>query len=330
MFRKKRFVAFHVQHPHIRYIRWVTWVSCFICWRELSGVRAMTTSLAFSIIPKVTVKRLYGHQSTFQSNREVNSSIFVASPELERHWDSVFTGIYIRIMPSTKKTLFFLSSALATALSIGVMGFSMSTVWAETAMECSRGNDIFNGTGIITFQLFVGIFDGESCPSFEKIQTFEMIPQLTEVGVTPVALHALVIFLSVLCLLFSAISIIISAYNSVSNPYETYMGPIGVYVCSSVSVCLSAIVLILFVLNIKLHYVNIADVVVENLNVIDSPVDLRDISSKMLMGYYLIIPYTVLSLTAIGIIYVYDHTAYKHRREQERPTEDAPKEIMMY
>ncbi|KAG7507196.1 clarin-3 [Solea senegalensis] len=328
MFRKKRVIAFHVQHPHIRYIRWVTWVSCFICWRELSGVRVMTTSLAFSIIPKVIVKRLYGHQSTFQSNREVNSSIFVASPALERHWDSVFTGIYIRIMPSTKKTLFFLSSTLATALSIGVMGFSMSTVWAETTMECSRGDGVFNGTGIITFQLFVGIFDRESCPLFTKVEEFEMIPQLTGVGVTSVTLHALVIFLLVLCLLFSAISILISAYNSVSNPYETYMGPIGVYVCSSVSACLSAIVLILFVLNIKLH--KIADVVVENLNVNDAPVDLRDISSKMLMGYYLIIPYTVLSLAAIGTIYMYDHTAYKHRREQERPTEDAPKEIMMY
>lgn len=57
---------------------------------------------------------------------------------------------------------------------------------------------------------------------------------------------------------------------------------------------------------------------------------LENQSTEMLLGYYLIIPYTVLSLASILVIYMYDHAAYKHRREQQRPTEDAPKEIMMY
>lgn len=60
------------------------------------------------------------------------------------------------------------------------------------------------------------------------------------------------------------------------------------------------------------------------------PVDLRNKSSEMQLGYYLIIPYTLLSLFGIVLIYMYDHAAYKHRREQQRPTEDAPKEVMMY
>lgn len=59
-------------------------------------------------------------------------------------------------------------------------------------------------------------------------------------------------------------------------------------------------------------------------------VAVRDESSQMQLGYYLVIPYTVLSLVAILLIYLYDHAAYTHRREQQRPTEDAPKEIMMY
>lgn len=59
-------------------------------------------------------------------------------------------------------------------------------------------------------------------------------------------------------------------------------------------------------------------------------VDLGDKSSNMLQGYYFVIPYTVLALFDIALIFLYDHAAYTHRREQQRPTEDAPKEIMMY
>lgn len=59
-------------------------------------------------------------------------------------------------------------------------------------------------------------------------------------------------------------------------------------------------------------------------------VDLKDKYAEMQIGYYLLIPYTVLSLGAIALIYMYDHAAYTQRKEQQRPTEDAPKEIMMY
>lgn len=60
------------------------------------------------------------------------------------------------------------------------------------------------------------------------------------------------------------------------------------------------------------------------------PVNLKNKSSEMLLGYYLVIAYIVLSLIAVVAIYAYEHAAYTYRREQQRPTEDAPKEIMMY
>lgn len=59
-------------------------------------------------------------------------------------------------------------------------------------------------------------------------------------------------------------------------------------------------------------------------------VDLKDKRVVMQVGYFLVIPYMVLSVIAVFMIYMYDHAAYTQRREQERPTEDAPKEIMMY
>ncbi|XP_073345233.1 clarin-3 isoform X2 [Pagrus major] len=154
-----------------------------------------------------------------------------------------------------------------------------------------------------------------------------VIPELAKLGGASVVLHSLALFLLVLCLLFSALSILISLYNSVSNPYETYMGPIGIYVCSSLSACLSFLVLILFVVNVQVT--NLTEKLIVNLaNTLE--VAVMNESTQMQIGYYLVIPYTVLSLVAIVLIYLYDHAAYTHRREQQRPTEDAPKEIMMY
>ncbi|XP_071319795.1 clarin-3 [Trachinotus anak] len=231
-------------------------------------------------------------------------------------------------MPSTTKTLHFMSCALVTAISVGLMGYSMSTQWAKISMQCARGgSDLFNGTAMITLELFGGNLNRSFCPLFGSIDTFKVIPKLIEIGVTPGVLYALVVCLLALCLLFSACTILISLYNSVSNPYETYMGPVGIYACSSISACLSTVVLIIFVVNIMVT--SMAEDLVKNYSDA-APVELQKKTTEMLLGYYLIIPYTVLSLVAIVLIYMYDHAAYKHRREQERPTEDAPKEIMMY
>ncbi|KAM9336918.1 clarin-3 [Symphorus nematophorus] len=231
-------------------------------------------------------------------------------------------------MPSTKKTLHFMSSALVTAISVGLVGYGMSTEWAKISIQCSRGGtDFFNGTATITLELFGGHLERLFCPTFGGDAPFDVLPTLIETGGTPIILHALALCLLILCLVCSAGSILISLYNSVSNPYETYMGPIGIYVCSSLSACLSVLVLILFVVNVSVTSMG-EDIVVNFANNIE--VGLRNRSAEMQIGYYLVIPYTVLSLTAIVLIYLYDHAAYTQRKEQQRPTEDAPKEIMMY
>lgn len=93
------------------------------------------------------------------------------------------------------------------------------------------------------------------------------------------------------------------------------------------TVCLSVLVLIIFVLNVK--FTNMAEGTVRNFTQ-EIPVELKNKSTEMQLGYYLVIPYVVLSLVTIGVIYMYDHAAYTQRRAQQKPTEDAPKEIMMY
>lgn len=58
--------------------------------------------------------------------------------------------------------------------------------------------------------------------------------------------------------------------------------------------------------------------------------EVKNKTSAFYLGYFLVLLYTGLSLIAVLLIYIYEHAAYTHRREQQRPTEDAPKEIMMY
>ncbi|XP_005919553.1 clarin-3 [Haplochromis burtoni] len=231
-------------------------------------------------------------------------------------------------MPSTKKTLHFISSALATSISVGIIGYGMSTKWVITTMECAqKASGLYNGSAEITLTLFDGILERSSCPFFGATDTFQVIPTLAGREVASVVLHGLVLCLLALCLLFSACSILISLYNSVSNPYETYMGPVGVYICSSLSACLSVIVLILFVVNISAT--NMAETFVEKYTE-GFTVDLKGKASVMQVGYYLVIPYTVLSLIAIALIYTYEHAAYTRKKEQQKPTEDAPMDLTMY
>lgn len=77
-------------------------------------------------------------------------------------------------MPSSQKMLFFLSSALVTAISVGLLGYGMSAQWATTTMECaSDGSGFFNGTAIITLDLFKGNLARNFCPLFGSNDNFQ-------------------------------------------------------------------------------------------------------------------------------------------------------------
>ncbi|KAL6094842.1 clrn3 [Pungitius sinensis] len=232
-------------------------------------------------------------------------------------------------MPSITKSLYFISSALLTSISVAVLGFCMSTEWAKTAMECTRnGSSFSNGSAVVTLGPFAtGKMNRIFCPLFGSQDDFNIFQRLADLGVAPFVLHIVVVCLLVLCLVFSGGSILISLYNSVSNPYETYMGPIGLYVCSSLSAFFSFLVLLIFALNVTLT--SMAEDLVQSFA---NPLlaQFRNKTSEMQLGYYLVLLHTGLSLFVVALIYFYDHAAYTQRREQQKPTEDAPKEIMMY
>lgn len=92
----------------------------------------------------------------------------------------------------------------------------------------------------------------------------------------------------------------------------------------SLTAILSLLVLIFSVCNVFLA--NSAGVLVtrEQYVVLDAPV------TTMQVGYFMTIPYLVLSLVACAVVYIYHHMAYRQSTQQQKPTEDAPMETMMY
>lgn len=229
-------------------------------------------------------------------------------------------------MPSTKKTLHFLSCALVSVLGAALLGFGMSANWSKMTFNCT-GVPV-PGSAVVTLSIFTGSALRDGCPNYKQSDSFSVIPQLSKTGGAPVVLHGLITGLCVICLIFSALSILIALYNSVSNPYETYMGPIGIYVCSASSTILSAVIICMHIANVL--GTGMMEGVVRTLPNSGDSLVLNRRSAEMKVGFCMLIPYLVLSLSAIALIYTYQHAAYTHKREQHKPTMDEPKEIMMY
>ncbi|XP_067286757.1 clarin-3 [Pseudorasbora parva] len=230
-------------------------------------------------------------------------------------------------MPSVEKLLHFLSTSFICAAGVVLLGYGMSTDWAKAEMACAPiDSEQFNGSSHLKIGLFNGTETKISCPRISKlgakVPVFERLGKLAGV---PIILHALVVIMLGLALLGSAGSILVSLYNSFSNPYQTYMGPIGLYTCSGLSVCTASLALILYVANAYLGKMFETLVKADVANVL-----LKDVKISLQVGFFLLIPYICLNMVAILVVYLYVHAAYTRRKEQEKPTEDAPKEIMMY
>ncbi|KAL7869561.1 hypothetical protein AOLI_G00135490 [Acnodon oligacanthus] len=228
-------------------------------------------------------------------------------------------------MPSTEKILYFLSSALLSAGGVAILGYGMSTDWAHTTMSCAPlGSSDFNGSSTIQMGLFNGSEEKVSCPRFSSEEVVKVFERLKVIGGAAFTLQVLVVFLLVLALVGSAGSILITLYNSISNPYETYMGPIGLFVCSGLSASLAFLALVLYLINIFVEKIG------KKMASVNSEVNLNDEEAQLLLGFYLLLPYIGVNLLAILLVYLYQHAAYTQRKEQEKPTEDAPKDIMMF
>ncbi|XP_066518955.1 clarin-3 [Hoplias malabaricus] len=217
-------------------------------------------------------------------------------------------------MPSTKKIMYFLSSAILQVAAVGILGYGMSTDWVQSKMACGPlGNEIFNGSATIKMGLFNGSEKKEGCPRFDTNNVVPVFAKLEQIGGAAVALQGLVVGLLSLSLLGSAGSILITLYNTVSNPYETYMGPIGLFACSGMSAISAFLALVLYLINVLVVRIGMEIAELKN----DS--NLKDEEVQLLVGFYLLLPYIAADILTTVLVYLYSHEAYTQRREQEKP-----------
>ncbi|XP_028651124.1 clarin-3 [Erpetoichthys calabaricus] len=229
-------------------------------------------------------------------------------------------------MPSTRKQMMFLVGSLGSLAALLIVTSSLATQdWIASEIDCKNNSGPGTGKLEMSFGLFTGDGERSSCPYFADKFTITVLKVVNE-GTTSGPLHALVVTFLAVSIFCSLCSFGTSAYNVFSNPYETYLGPIGVYVWSSISGVLLLLAIIFFVANAELNNLSLD---VAKTSVIGLP-EIKVKKNVFGYSYYILIVAVVCNVVSVVVISIYQHAKYTYTKEQQRPTENAPKEVMMY
>ncbi|RMC11253.1 hypothetical protein DUI87_11371 [Hirundo rustica rustica] len=227
-------------------------------------------------------------------------------------------------MPSRKKTSMFASAFCTCVSSFAVICVALATPqWVSSEVRFSRAGSN------VTISLTYGLFSG-TCELFvdARLQVsktnFQVADALSSPGSRGVNIATIAVL--VLALLSSLLSSGFTCTNAVSNPYQTFLGPIGVYTWNSVCGILILIAMILFPVNVEGTGLS------EELAHSCSSSPPTHVGSKHSYGYSYWIMLLVIFLNAASliIIYFYDHARYSKKKEQERPMENAPKDVILF
>ncbi|KAJ7422570.1 Clarin-3 [Willisornis vidua] len=195
--------------------------------------------------------------------------------------------------------------------------------WVSSDVRFTRANTS------VTVSLDYGLFQG-TCEQFVEAglqvskRTFQVADSLSSTKTRSTNIAIVVVL--VLSLLSSLLSSGFTCTNTVSNPYQTFLGPIGVYTWNSTCGILSLLAMILFPVNIEAHSLS------EELSHGCSTSLERHISSEHTYGYsyWILLLILTLNVASLTIIYFYDHARYSKKKEQERPIENAPKDVILF
>ncbi|NXM82095.1 CLRN3 protein, partial [Oenanthe oenanthe] len=231
-------------------------------------------------------------------------------------------------MPSRKKSCMFGCSFCACVGSLALICVALATPrWAGSELRFARAGS--NLTVSLTYGLFRG-----TCEQFVDLglqvpkNTFQVSDALSSSSSSSSrSLNVATIVVLVLALLSSLLSSAFTCTNAVSNPYQTFLGPVGVYTWNSVCGVLILLAMILFPVNVEGSRL---------------PVDLvpggcstqveTHLGSKHSYGYsyWIMLLILLLNIASLTIIYSYDHATYSKKKEQERPIENAPKDVILF
>ncbi|TRZ19086.1 hypothetical protein HGM15179_008034 [Zosterops borbonicus] len=227
-------------------------------------------------------------------------------------------------MPSRKKTCMFASAFCTCVSSFVVVCVVLATPqWVSSEVRFSR-----TGSNV-TISLKYGLFTG-TCEQFVEagIQVSQTIFQVADAmsSSSTRGLNVATIVVLVLALLSSLLSSGFTCTNAVSNPYQTFLGPIGVYTWNAVCGVLILIAMILFPVNVEGNRLS------EELAHSCSTSLEAHIGSKHTYGYsyWIMLLIIFLNIASLIIIYFYDHARYSKKKEQERPIENAPKDVILF
>ncbi|NXC08672.1 CLRN3 protein, partial [Orthonyx spaldingii] len=227
-------------------------------------------------------------------------------------------------MPSRKKTSMFASAFCTCVCSFGVICVVLATPqWVSSEVRFSRANTS------VTISLTYGLFSG-TCEQFVDAglqvskKTFQVAATLSSSGSR--SLNVATIVVLVLALLSSLLSSAFTCTNAVSNPYQTFLGPTGVYTWNSVCGVLILIAMIVFPVNVQGNSLSkeLAQGCSTSLE--------AQLESKHSYGYsyWIMLLIIFLNFASLIIIYFYDHARYSKKKEQERPIENAPKDVILF
>ncbi|NWS28121.1 CLRN3 protein, partial [Polioptila caerulea] len=227
-------------------------------------------------------------------------------------------------MPSRKKTSMFASAFCSCVGSFVVVCVVLATPqWVSSDVRFSR-----TGSNV-TVSLKYGLFRG-TCEQFVDAglqvskTTFQVADALSSASSRGLNIATIVVL--VLALLSSLLSSGFTCTNAVSNPYQTFLGPVGVYTWNSACGALILIAMILFPVNVQGNSLS------EELARGCSTSLQTHLGSQHSYGYsyWIMLLILFLNIASLIIIYFYDHARYSRKKEQERPIENAPKDVILF
>ncbi|XP_067908838.1 clarin-3 [Heterodontus francisci] len=230
-------------------------------------------------------------------------------------------------MPSLRKKLMFMTGFFVSLGTCMLISAIMATdSWVDTTVDCENKSGDAVGEMKLKYGLFDGVRQKSGCLILDDDGTIKVLESFENAGTARVV-HILVILFLVLGLLFSLLSAIVTLYNSISNPYENICGPVSVYACSSISCVSMFLAMVLFAVNTTVN--NLSTVLVRN-SLQVSLVTFKHKTDSYEFSFWLILLSLVLNITTIGTVFAYQHANYTREKEQKRPTENAPKDVLMY
>ncbi|NXI47815.1 CLRN3 protein, partial [Galbula dea] len=227
-------------------------------------------------------------------------------------------------MPSRKKTTMFASAFLTSLCSFVLICVVLATQHWMSSEVCLSSTES-KATVSLTYGLFSGTCKQSVSAGIEVSESTFQVADILRSTTAKSTITAIIVIL-VLSLLTSLLSSGFTCTNAVSNPYQTFLGPIGVYTWNSLCGILTLIAMILFPVNIEEHSLSV------ELARGCFPFLQEHISSAHTYGYsyWIMLLIILLNIASIVIIYFYDHARYSKKKQQERPIENAPKDVILF